>query len=237
MYRNIIFDLYGTLIDLRTDEEKPAFWETLSLFFSYNGAPYASGRLKEQYHSIITQRLAKNKQTKYPDTKVVLALRELYVQKGVAASDELLSHTVRLFRAASTEYIQLYPGVEELLQALRAKGKSLYILSNGQREFSAPELRYLGIFEDFQALYSSADYGVCKPDVRFFNCLLKTENLKAKDCLFVGNDDSTDILGAKAAGMDSVYLHSNQSREVTHTEATYEIWDGNVRKVLPYALR
>lgn len=237
MYRNIIFDLYGTLIDLRTDEGNPAFWETLSLFLSYNGAPYESSELKEQYRRVVAQRLAENKQTKYPDTKIILALQQLYAQKGVSASDELLSHTVRLFRAASTEYLRLYPGVKELLQALRAEGKNLYILSNGQREFSVPELRYLGIFESFQALYSSADYGVCKPDVQFYNCLLKKEMLKAEDCLFVGNDDSTDILGAKAAGMDSVYLHSNQSRKVTHTEATYEIWDGDVSKVLPYAFR
>lgn len=237
MYRSIIFDLYGTLIDLRTDEEKPAFWQTMSLFFSYNGAPYESSELKEQYRRAVARRLAENKQTKYPDTKIISALQELYVQKKILASDELLSHTIRLFRAASTEYIRLYPGVKELLQALRAEGKKLYILSNGQREFSAPELQYLGILEKFQALYSSADYGVCKPDVKFYNCLLEKEMLKAEDCLFVGNDDSTDILGAKAAGMDSVYLHSNQSRKVTHTEATFEIWDGDVSKVLPYALR
>ena len=28
-YENYIFDLYGTLIDIRTDENKPEFWEKI----------------------------------------------------------------------------------------------------------------------------------------------------------------------------------------------------------------
>ncbi|HEX3016280.1 MAG TPA: HAD family hydrolase [Caproicibacter sp.] len=236
MYRNILFDLYGTLIDLKTDEEKHAFWESLSLFFSYNGAQYTCDELKTKYLELVAHRLAENIGTRYPDTKIILVLQALYAEKGVKASDELLDHTTKLFRAASTEYIRLYPGVRELLDALRENKKNLYILSNGQREFSAPELRHLGIYDSFKALYSSAEIGVCKPDKQFFDFLLKKEGLNPKECLFVGNDSQTDILGANAAGMDSVYIHSNQSRNVTETTATYEIWDGDVSKVLSYAL-
>ncbi len=33
MYRNCIFDLYGTLVDIHTDEVKPELWEKLALFY------------------------------------------------------------------------------------------------------------------------------------------------------------------------------------------------------------
>ena len=29
-YRNYIFDLYGTLVDIHTDESKPSFWKALA---------------------------------------------------------------------------------------------------------------------------------------------------------------------------------------------------------------
>lgn len=237
MYRNILFDLYGTLIDIKTDETKRSFWECLSLFFSYNGAQYACDELKERYLNMVVCRLAENTRTQYPDTKILLVLQALYEDKGVEASDELLNHTAKLFRIASTEYIRLYPGVKELLDTLLKKEKKLFILSNGQREFSVPELQYLGIYDYFKALYSSADIGVCKPDKIFFDYLTEKEGLYPEECLFVGNDHRTDIAGANLVAMDSVYIHSNQSENVSKTAATYEIWDGDVKKVLQYAIR
>ena len=35
MYETCIFDLYGTLVDIRTDEEKSGLWEKLALFYAY----------------------------------------------------------------------------------------------------------------------------------------------------------------------------------------------------------
>ena len=38
MYETCIFDLYGTLVDIRTDEEKEELWERLA-FFMHITAP------------------------------------------------------------------------------------------------------------------------------------------------------------------------------------------------------
>ena len=37
-YENYVFDLYGTLVDIHTDEEPRELWEKLVLFFGYYGA-------------------------------------------------------------------------------------------------------------------------------------------------------------------------------------------------------
>ena len=34
-YDNYVFDLYGTLVDIRTDENRKEVWKSLSLFYSY----------------------------------------------------------------------------------------------------------------------------------------------------------------------------------------------------------
>ena len=40
MYDNYIFDLYGTLADIRTDEEKPYVWEKMGELYGSMGAAY-----------------------------------------------------------------------------------------------------------------------------------------------------------------------------------------------------
>ena len=45
---NILFDLYGTLIDIHTDEEKGSFWKAFSKrTFEYH--PYKKEELKRKY--------------------------------------------------------------------------------------------------------------------------------------------------------------------------------------------
>ena len=36
-YDNYIFDLYGTLVDIHTDESNTAIWEKLAMFYGYYG--------------------------------------------------------------------------------------------------------------------------------------------------------------------------------------------------------
>ena len=40
-YENYVFDLYGTLVDIHTDESRKEVWEKLALFLGYYGAIYA----------------------------------------------------------------------------------------------------------------------------------------------------------------------------------------------------
>ena len=44
MYQNYIFDLYGTLVDIHTNEKKAYLWKELSLF---PGVPEMLQRLKD----------------------------------------------------------------------------------------------------------------------------------------------------------------------------------------------
>ena len=37
-YSNYVFDLYGTLVDIHTEENDPALWQKLALFYGYYDA-------------------------------------------------------------------------------------------------------------------------------------------------------------------------------------------------------
>ena len=46
-YDNYVFDLYGTLVDIHTDENCDLLWEKLAMFYGYYGANYTPDELKK----------------------------------------------------------------------------------------------------------------------------------------------------------------------------------------------
>ena len=52
MFKNYIFDLYGTLIDINTDEWSDDLWEKMALFYSYKGAKYTGKEFHKEYNRL-----------------------------------------------------------------------------------------------------------------------------------------------------------------------------------------
>ena len=99
-----------------------------------------------------------------------------------------------------------------------------------QAIFTAYELKHLGLDKSFDGIYLSSDYRCRKPDIRFFTALLEEQKLDIKNCLMIGNDLQTDIAGAKNAGLDPLYMHTNltppdQREADPHDPHEYEGWD------------
>ena len=70
MYNNYIFDLYGTLIDINTDEWNDDLWKKIAILYAYKGAHYTYDELNEEYDRLV-QAEKKAVLKKSPDTKVV----------------------------------------------------------------------------------------------------------------------------------------------------------------------
>ena len=210
VYSDLIFDLYGTLVDIHT-EETDAVWEKTAFLFGFYGAGYSGLELKEAFRQAMTAREAKAGQSYecFPDIPFEQVMEELFRKKGVTENAAALGIQVaQLFRICSIEYIRLYPEVREVLAKLRQEGYRLWLLSNAQSIFTAYELRLLGLWDSFDGVYLSSDYECRKPDGRFFRALLEGQKLDPDRCLMIGNDRMTDIAGAKAAGLDTLYMHT-----------------------------
>lgn len=261
LYQDYIFDLYGTLVDIRTDEEQPMLWNKMCLLYGGYGAVYLPEELHMLYKRLVTEKeehakeankeehtravSTKEEHTKavstkeehikekstenqggsqkcpayrklyahesYPEIPLEDVFREIYLARGIEPSDELVTHTGQMFRALSTRHIRLYAGAKELLCQLREEGRGVYLLSNAQRIFTERELRFLQIEDCFDGILISSDYGVKKPDERFFRILLEKYRIMPECALMIGNDLDSDIAGAKTVGMDTFYIHSGIS--------------------------
>jgi putative hydrolase of the HAD superfamily len=105
------------------------------------------------------------------------------------------------FYVASTEVftaIKPYPKVASLLGKLRTHGIRLGALS----DFPCKrKLELLGLADKFDVSMTSEETGFVKPDRISFDLLARRLGIPNEDILYVGNSESYDVLGAKAAGM------------------------------------
>ena len=223
-YQAYLFDLYGTLVDIHTDESKSSFWKAVAACYAVNGAAWDGPALRAEYLRLCAAETARL-QAAAPDAKVEIDLLPvfcgLYAQKGINADAALLAETAWYFRQRSTSHLRAYAGAGELLDALRAAGRTVILLSNAQNCFTRPELDLLGLTQRFDHIYISSEIGFQKPDPRFFNVPLRDLGLDPDDCLMIGNDPFCDVAGAQAVGMDAVYVRSALSPKESSSRSCY----------------
>ena len=242
MYQNCIFDLYGTLIDIRTDESGEKFWSEVAAIYKSYGAEYTAKDIEHQYHRLAKRetRFTRFAHPTYQNIEINLenVFRYLYARKSVKATDEIIRDTAIKFRKASTQLLTLYDDVIDLLESLKKAGKKVYLLSNAQRCFTYPEMCELGIEKYFDGIFISSDQACCKPSKVFFDKLFKEYNLKKSESIMIGNDCISDMLGAHGAGIDGLYIHQEISTPLEGHEliCKHKIMDGDVTKIKKYLL-
>ena len=211
-----LLDLYGTLVDIHTDENQPSLWKRMAGFVLSRGADWEEKALHRAYLEAVhreEERLRlRDRGLPHAHGEIDLALvfARLYGEKGVRADAALIAETALAFRRAATCHIRLYAGAKELLAVLRQRGRVI-LLSNAQSLFTRPELEMLGLTDCFDSIYISSEAGFKKPDPRFYRLALEREGLAPEDCLMIGNDPICDGEGARAVGIPAYVIRSGIS--------------------------
>ncbi len=236
MYTNYIFNLYGTIIDVHTSENDPDFWNKMTVFYGYHRAVYTPKEFRRTYAERCSfyKHEAAEAHPEYSkvDFDLTKVFRDLYLEKGIEPTDELVLHTAATFRAMSTDHIKLYDGVLELLDALKEKGKKIYLLSNAQSAFARREIELLGIKDYFDDILISSEEQCAKPDEHFLQALFDRNNLNKAESILIGHDCVCDIRGAYDFGLKSLYIHQAISPPISEAlRCSYMIMDGDVSQI------
>ncbi len=111
----------------------------------------------------------------------------------------------------------LLDDVRETLLKLHDKGIGMYILSNSIFSGTATErlLEEFDIMRYFGKVLASADYGIRKPHMKFFQIAIdeirkEHPGIQKEDILYVGNDYRTDVEGAVLSGLDVAWYNVAQ---------------------------
>src|SRR4051812_30539818 len=101
------------------------------------------------------------------------------------------------------EYVP--PDVVPALEALRARGLRLVVVSNANGTLLA-HMDRLELTRRFDCVLDSADEGVEKPDPRFFEIALARSGAAKATTIHVGDLYYIDVTGARSAGLRGVLL-------------------------------
>ncbi|KVT35912.1 HAD family hydrolase [Burkholderia ubonensis] len=191
----VFFDAFGTLCDIRIKRRPFA-----------QLAQFSPDRRRAR-ELIMTQALSLRD-----------AARELHVQGvDLARLEEELETEL-----ASTE---LYPETIKVLEALRAAGFRIGIVSNLAAPYAEPLLRLLPFAPDAHAW--SFEVGHLKPDPRIFSWMCERLDVAASAALMVGDTFADDYEGALASGLNALHLDrrrsGNQPKATATIQTLYEI--------------
>ena len=207
--KGILFDLYGTLIDIETDESIDEIYRAIAHYLVYQGVYLHRGQVRERYYAIMRQQ-KDARDEEYPEIDVEAIWNELLLQQGIK-SDYIRGQQAKviahIYRGISRKRLRLYPNVKEVLNELQARYQ-LALVSDAQPCFALPEIRAVGLEGYFNPVIISSYYGFRKPDSRLFNKALDKMGISRSEVIAIGNDMFRDIYGAQLLDIRTIFFDS-----------------------------
>lgn len=118
------------------------------------------------------------------------------------------------YRANRFHGLRLFDDVRPVLSMLRAKpaarevrGQSIGLVTNGPTDVQRQKVELLGIGDLVDFVIISEEFGVAKPDPAIFAEALRLATTTADRALFVGDSPEFDIAGARASGIEPVWMN------------------------------
>lgn len=177
----LIFDLDGTLIDSRLD-----LIHSVNAMLRHFRRPELPGEVIASYVG---------------DGAPVLVRRALGDPKNEGEVKEALEYFLGYYRVHKLDYTHLYPGIKEMLTAVRhsnGRERKMTVLSNKPVIPSRAIVEALGLGEFFQHVYGGNSFPTKKPDPHGVRTILRETKCSAEETVMIG-DSSIDVITGRNA--------------------------------------
>jgi putative hydrolase of the HAD superfamily len=192
-YDAVIFDLFGTLVDIFSLEEYRAFIEDMCAVLGVSPADFMS-RWDE-----------KADERALGTVPVVEQLAALCRDLGVDVTPAQLERAVEMRVAFVRGVMVPRDDAAATLAALRERGLKVGVISDCSEEVVAawPSTPLAPLVHE---AVMSAAVGLKKPDPRVYELSCERLGVAPGRCLYVGDGGSRELSGAAAVGMDAVLI-------------------------------
>lgn len=186
MKKYCIFDLDGTLLN------------TVHTIATYSNQALTAFGFRALSEDVYKQIVGNGAETQ---------VRRMLARQEIPATDadfaHVLSHYLRLYHAAPNDGTSPYPGIPELLAALRKRGVACGVISN-KPDFATQEVVRTYFGEDTFAIVRGAREGVpLKPAPDGVLAMLEEWQADPSEVLYIG-DTGTDMDTGAGAGLETV---------------------------------
>lgn len=216
MYRYLFFDADGTLFDFDEAERRAIRAMALEVGITLDDRHIA---LYQEANLKCWKAFERGELT----LKALRTERFERFNKASGFSFDPVASSVRYQSHLSGQGI-LYSDAIEVLAALKARGYTLYLASNGIATVQRGRIEAAAVGHYFDEIFISEEMGVQKPDVRYFDLMLAKAGLSEQRplSLMIGDSLSSDIRGGVDSGLDTVWINRHGESSPT-LEPTYTI--------------
>lgn len=214
-YKHIFFDLDDTLWDFERNSQE-VIRELYHKFNLQQIIPKPSVENFITTYYVVNAKLwslrneGKMNQLELRYTRFLMTLLRLGVEPRKIPNIDLAES----YLAMTPKKPHLLPFAKEVLEYLKDKYQ-LHIISNGFVDVQHIKLESSKIKDYFGIVVTPEDTGFSKPYKEIFEYAMKQVSTNAGECLMIGDNLQTDILGAKNVGMNQVFYNPNNKK---HTE-------------------
>ena len=196
----VLFDYGHTLLDFSFDED---LWLGClrDMLVAAGGAPERASDLRDELRRRFAELSAD------PDDHAELVYAEVVAEAlaacGTSPGPDLVRAAIEAEHRGWASARRLHPEAHGLLEAVRARGLRIGIVSN---TFDPPDLVHAdlasdGVSERVDAVVFSSEVGMRKPAAEIYQAALGQLGVQPADALFVGDRVREDVQGPAALGM------------------------------------
>ncbi len=214
-YKYLLFDADDTLLDFKAAEDT-----ALKTVLKNNGLPHDDETVKT--YSKINQKYWKAFEKGEIERDQIFPLRFGEFLDTLNSDLEPMVINAQYFEALRQVHTML-PDAGELIDYLVGKYK-LYIITNGVAKTQHLRLKQSGIWDKFDGVFISEELECQKPSVEYFTKVLEAiGNPKKEECLVLGDSISSDILGGKNIGIDTLWVNVRDLKNYTDINPDYTV--------------
>lgn len=147
---------------------------------------------------------------------------------GLSAAEQ--AEIISVLRAGTLAELAPTPGITAALDAASAAGYQPFIVTNGKVTQQERKVEKLGLAAHVVGMVISEGVGAQKPDPEIFRIAAAEAGQHLAGAWMIGDSPAADIVGAAAAGIDSVWLRRGREYPAGFPRPT-EIADSFVEAV------
>lgn len=139
-------------------------------------------------------------------------------------------HTEEIYEVywkAALEGMCLFDGAEEFLRAAEAKGLKLALCTDMTAWMQYRKIRKLGIAKFLDAIVTSEEAGVEKPDRKMFELTLAKLGVSHDEAIMIGDSLPKDVEGARKSGIRAIWKTDSQGAHEVESFTCYT--DGKIQ--------
>lgn len=213
MIKAVIFDIDNTLYSY--DNAHRHGWEAL---LGYVRAQFG---MDEAEFSRETAKAAEQVKTQLGAECAALHNRALRFQIFLERNHLPIAHAEAmdaLYWDTLIRHAEPSPGILPCLERLKQAGFTLGIGTDMTLIYQLKKLNKLQMLPFFDFIVSSEEANTEKPDPKLFRLCAMKAGVSPEECLFIGDSLKKDVLGPRAAGMQSVWYCPDGAKAAAHPE-------------------